>query len=201
MHILNLANIRINDGFICVIEVLFFFLGVQSDLNSRWRISHEQWKVCANDSKHKRCVCMHIAHPHSLLESRKIIIRMALHEQVSAVVYSMGFSFIYSFRLCGCGLKPASTDIWCNQARSKTPRIHYQFLSLYHLSICFSIWIICKWTFELLRETEWMGEREAGEGQREREKEKWEHECKLTLPSNAQLVSVPFPSWTLARSL
>lgn len=119
---------------------------------------------CMQTIQGPSAVCMHVAHPHSLLASRKIIIRMALHEQVCAVVYSMASppGSCIAFRLCGCGPKPASTDIWCNQARSKTPRIHYQFLSLYHLSICFSIWIICKWTFELLREkrNEWASERE-----------------------------------------
>lgn len=84
-------------------------------------------------SNRKLCtVCKASKRKHIVyLKNRKIIIRMALHEQVFVVVYSTVFVRLWMWQ----NLRQA---VWRNQARSKTPRIHYQFLSLYHLSISFS---------------------------------------------------------------
>lgn len=85
-------------------------------------ISNRKLCTVCKDSKRKHIV---------YLKNRKIIIRMALHEQVFVVVYSTVFVRLWMWQ----NLRQA---VWRNQARSKTPRIHYQFPSLYHLSISFS---------------------------------------------------------------
>lgn len=57
---------------------------------------------------------------------------MALHEQVFAVVYSTEV-----FVRLWMWPKTCRRAAWHNHAGSKTPRIHYQFPRMYHLSIRF----------------------------------------------------------------